>query len=192
MSDPETQTQPLIGASSQTAVSVGAPEQGRSSRAYKVAGITLLACVLIVGQAMTAYFLLSQRNDIKSLEEQGTQLKSEMTKGRSVSVPLRMHMPMNTLTELMDDTAEEESGTDGPAKVDPSHATDCQLEARGLKPVQVPGFRPACDMGGLYKTQQCFMGQCWCVDPVSGQQVTCAQKAAKVASDFIELEGESK
>lgn len=56
---------------------------GRSSRAYKVAGITLLACVLIVGQAMIAYFLLSQRNDIKSLEEQSNNLKAELTKGRS-------------------------------------------------------------------------------------------------------------
>uniref|UniRef100_A0A3Q1F8N9 Thyroglobulin type-1 domain-containing protein n=1 Tax=Acanthochromis polyacanthus TaxID=80966 RepID=A0A3Q1F8N9_9TELE len=169
MSDPETQTQPLIGGPSQTAVNVGAPEQGRSSRAYKVAGITLLACVLIVGQAMTAYFLLTQRNDIKSLQEQGNQLKTSFSKGRSVSVPLRMHMPMNTLSELMDDTAEEKSGTDTPAKFDPSQATDCQLEARGLKPVPVPGFYPACDVRGLYKTQQCYMGQCWCVEPVSGR-----------------------
>lgn len=55
---------------------------GRSSRAYKVAGITLLACVLIAGQAMIAYFLLSQRSDIKSLEEQSNNLKSEIMRGR--------------------------------------------------------------------------------------------------------------
>lgn len=171
MSDPETQTQPLLRAPSQQT-----PQS--SSRAYKIAGITLLACVLIVGQAMTAYFLLSQRSDIKSLEEQGNQLKSEMTKGRSVSVPLRMHMPMNTLTEVMDDTAEEKADVDTLAKLDPSHATDCQLEAAGQKPVQVPGFRPACDERGLYKTQQCFAMQCWCVDPVSGQQVPCTEKPA--------------
>lgn len=56
---------------------------GRSSRSYKVVGITLLACVLIAGQAMIAYFLLSQRSDIKSLEEESDNLKSELTKGRS-------------------------------------------------------------------------------------------------------------
>lgn len=56
---------------------------GRSYRAYKVAGITLLACVLIVGQVMTAYFLLTQKNEIKSLEEQSNKIKSDMTRGRS-------------------------------------------------------------------------------------------------------------
>lgn len=56
---------------------------GRSTRAYKVAGLTLLACVLIVGQAMTAYFLLSQKNDIKSLEDQNKKMQTQMTKGSS-------------------------------------------------------------------------------------------------------------
>lgn len=55
---------------------------GRSSRSYKVAGFTLLACVLIAGQAITTYFLLSQRSDIKALEEQNDNLHSEMTNGR--------------------------------------------------------------------------------------------------------------
>ncbi len=56
---------------------------GRSTRAYKVAGIAVLACALIAGQAMVAYFLLSQRSDIKSLEEQSNNMKVELAKGRS-------------------------------------------------------------------------------------------------------------
>jgi len=48
-----------------------------------VAGLTLLASVLIVGQALTAYFLLSQRSDIQSLEEQNKEMNMEYTKGRS-------------------------------------------------------------------------------------------------------------
>lgn len=56
---------------------------GRSTRAYKVAGLTLLACVLIVGQAMTAYFLLSQKNDIKSLEDQNNKLESQVSQVNS-------------------------------------------------------------------------------------------------------------
>lgn len=51
-----------------------------------MAGLTLLACVLIAGQAMIAYFLLSQRSDLKSLEEQSNNLKAELTKGRSGGV----------------------------------------------------------------------------------------------------------
>lgn len=53
-----------------------------SSRAYKVAGVTLLACILIAGQAMVAYFLLTQKAEIRLLEEQSDSLRSEMTWGR--------------------------------------------------------------------------------------------------------------
>lgn len=45
--------------------------------------MTLLACVLIVGQTMTAYFLLSQKNDIKSLEDQNNKLESQVSRVNS-------------------------------------------------------------------------------------------------------------
>ncbi|XP_054456521.1 uncharacterized protein LOC129092562 [Anoplopoma fimbria] len=167
MSDPEIPHQPLLEAPSQQA------QSGRSSRAYKVAGITLLACVLVVGQAMTAYLVFSQRNDIKSLQDQSDNLESELTKGRSVSVPMRM--PINALPKLMDVTLDEEASTEVPDKV-PQQATVCQLEAAGVKPVQVPGFYPACDERGLYRAQQCFMDRCWCVNPANGQQLPGTMK----------------
>ncbi|KAM6916456.1 uncharacterized protein FYW49_009492 [Xenentodon cancila] len=183
MSDPETANQPLLGASSQqTAVNVGAPAQGpRSSRAYKVAGFTFLACVLIVGQATIAYFLLSQRSDIKSLEEQNKKFNLEMTQGRSVSMPARKHMAMNGLPALMDVTMDEEASTAGQGKT-AGPLTICQLEARGLVPVKVPDFRPTCDEQGLYKVQQCHMGQCWCVDPTNGELIYDANCASPVFS----------
>lgn len=56
---------------------------GRSTQAYKVAGLTLLACVLIAGQVMTAYFVLSQKNDIKSLEDQNNKLQTQVSRGNS-------------------------------------------------------------------------------------------------------------
>ncbi|XP_013884867.1 CD74 molecule, major histocompatibility complex, class II invariant chain b [Austrofundulus limnaeus] len=161
MSDPETQTEPLVGTPAQ------AP---RSSRAYKVAGLTLLGCVLIVGQAAIAYFLLSQKSDIKSLQEQNDKINTELTRGRSASVPVQMHMPMSVMTELLDDTMEEEASAGVPGKT-PAPLTTCQQEFAGLKPVQVPGFRPRCDKKGLYERQQCFMRQCWCVNPADGQQI---------------------
>ncbi|KAI3363403.1 hypothetical protein L3Q82_012019 [Scortum barcoo] len=170
MSDPEIPSQPLLGTPSQQ------PAGGSSSRAYKVAGITLLACVLIVGQAMTAYFLLSQRSDIKSLEDQSNDLKHELTKGRSASVPMRMHVPMNALPAMMADSVDEvkhsEASTGTPEKNTPPQATDCQLEAAGVKETQLPDFRPSCDQRGLYTAQQCFKVHCWCVNPVNGQAIT--------------------
>lgn len=56
---------------------------GRSTRAYKVAGVTLLACTLILSQALLAYFLLSQKDDIKSLKDQNNKLSVELSKPRS-------------------------------------------------------------------------------------------------------------
>lgn len=50
-------------------------------------------------------------------------------------------------------------------------STDCQLQAAGVKALPVPGFRPACDERGLYLAQQCFMKQCWCVNPANGDQI---------------------
>ncbi|XP_041803618.1 uncharacterized protein LOC121613953 [Chelmon rostratus] len=179
MSDAETPTQPLLRG--QTVINVPSAQSGRSSRSYKVAGLTLLACVLIAGQAMIAYFLLSQRNDIRSLEEQSHNLKAEMTRGRSGegakfssvvdAVPVRMHMPMKALPRLMDDSVDEEASTGVPEKPAFLQATNCQLEAAGLKPVQVPGFYPNCDERGLYQAKQCYKGLCWCVNPANGETI---------------------
>ncbi|KAM3606026.1 uncharacterized protein V6R79_009545 [Siganus canaliculatus] len=161
MADPENPNQPLLTAQAPANVT---PEQGArsSSRAYKVAGFTLLACILIAGQAMIAYFLLSQRGDIKSLQEQNNNLRTDMKRGGSASVPIRMQLPMDTLPMLADDTVDEEASTGTPAK------TDCQLEAEGQKPVELPGFRPRCDARGFYRPKQCYQGHCWCVNPATG------------------------
>lgn len=52
-----------------------------------------------------------------------------------------------------------------------SPPTECQMEAWGLKPINGPGFRPRCDPSGLYWPQQCFQGDCWCVNPATGEQI---------------------
>ncbi|XP_037553138.1 CD74 molecule, major histocompatibility complex, class II invariant chain b [Nematolebias whitei] len=192
MSDPEIQTQPLIGANSQqAAINVGAPAQSpRSSRAYKVAGLTLLACVLIVGQAAIAYFLFSQKSDIKSLQEENKKINTELMKERSASMPVRMHIPMSAMTEMLDDSTKEEASTDPEKTAAP--LTTCQLEFAGLKPVQVPGFQPRCDKNGLYERQQCFMRQCWCVNPADGQQIPGTLRQGKVFCGAPAVSGETR
>ncbi|KAK5854268.1 hypothetical protein PBY51_015353 [Eleginops maclovinus] len=167
MSNPET-NQPLLPAPTQQAGING--EGIRPSRAYKVAGLTLLACVLIVGQVMTAYFLLSQQSDLKSLKEQNENLNSKLTVGRSAAAPARMHIPMNSYPKLMDLTFDEDTDK-VPQKTVRRPVTKCQQEAAGVKPVVVPGFRPDCDERGLYRAQQCFLESCWCVDTATGQEI---------------------
>lgn len=165
MSDQETSS-PLIGASSQqTMVDVGTAVVGpapSSTRAYKVAGFTLLACLLLAGQGITAYFLLRQGNDIKSLEMQTNNMQGQMSNSRSASVPMKMHIPMNNMAKLVD-LEEEDTSTESPPE-GPLFGTQCQLEALGLKQGKLPGFRPACDEEGNYAVQQCWGEGCWCVD----------------------------
>lgn len=56
------------------------PSRARPTRAYKVAGFTLLGCVLVIGQVVIAYILLTQRSEIQALKTQSNNLKTEMVK----------------------------------------------------------------------------------------------------------------
>ncbi|TNM99518.1 hypothetical protein fugu_012551 [Takifugu bimaculatus] len=172
--DPETANQPLI--TGNAAVNEP-PNGGRSTRAYKVAGITLLACVLIAGQVMTAYFLLAQKGEIKSLEEQGNKLKSVMTNGRSAASPSQMRIPANSIAGLYDVSLDKDTSSE--EKENP--ATDCQLKALGLKSTGLPGFRPVCDERGLYQAEQCFKSQCWCVSPNDGQVISGSMRTGRAS-----------
>lgn len=55
--------------------------RGSNKRAFEIASFTLLACLLISGQALTAYFVLGQRNDLKAQEEQSNSLKKDLSLG---------------------------------------------------------------------------------------------------------------
>uniref|UniRef100_A0A3P9ICH8 Thyroglobulin type-1 domain-containing protein n=1 Tax=Oryzias latipes TaxID=8090 RepID=A0A3P9ICH8_ORYLA len=180
MTDIDTPTQPLVGASSHTAVDVGAPEDPRSSRAYKVAGFTLLACVLIVGQAAIAYFLLSQNSDIKSLQEDNNKMKTQLTNGKSVSNLVMRDIQSSTHVQLT-------SSVDlKMAALSDAPLTACQQEAAGLKTVSVPGFRPSCDSRGQYMPQQCFKTLCWCVNPVNGEQIKGSEGSNHCSTPVVE------
>uniref|UniRef100_A0A4W5RIC2 Thyroglobulin type-1 domain-containing protein n=1 Tax=Hucho hucho TaxID=62062 RepID=A0A4W5RIC2_9TELE len=170
---PEPQREPLIGTpSEQTAIHVGTTAEGSNKRAFKIAGFTLLACLLIAGQALTAYFVLGQKNNIKDLQEESNSLKKELTQGRAAAVPMKLHVPMNTMPFLIDDSAVEGTSSQEP-KEGQGSATQCQLESAGLKPVSLESFRPQCDEQGNYLPQQCFDATplCWCVD-ASGKQLS--------------------
>ncbi|KAK6305695.1 hypothetical protein J4Q44_G00244750 [Coregonus suidteri] len=171
MSEP--QRERLITApSEQTAINVGTTSGGSNKRAFKIAGFTLLACLLIAGQALTAYFILGQKNDIKDLQEQSKSLKKELGHGHAAAVPMELHVPMNTMQLLTDESADEGTSTQGP-KEGPGSATQCELESAGLKPEGLESFRPQCDEGGNYLPQQCLDAKrlCWCVD-ASGKQLS--------------------
>ncbi|XP_015205516.2 H-2 class II histocompatibility antigen gamma chain isoform X1 [Lepisosteus oculatus] len=91
--------------SEETVVNVQTGQRSSSSnRGYKIAGFTLLACLLIAGQAVTVYFVMSQKGQITTLEQHTENLKKQLNtrKPAPPSAPKMLHMPMFNMPLLMD------------------------------------------------------------------------------------------
>ncbi|XP_027021050.1 CD74 molecule, major histocompatibility complex, class II invariant chain a isoform X3 [Tachysurus fulvidraco] len=72
------------------------PRRNSNSKALKVTGLTLLACLLLAGQAFTAYYVVGQKDHLQALEKGQDALKKEMTRMLTVA-PKMMHTPMNNM-----------------------------------------------------------------------------------------------
>ncbi|XP_039975962.1 CD74 molecule, major histocompatibility complex, class II invariant chain a isoform X2 [Xiphias gladius] len=94
-------------------VLVGPVRTGGSSnsRALKVAGLTTLACLLLASQVFTAYMVFGQKQQIHSLQKNSERMGKQLSRSPHASVPMRMHMPMNTLPLLTDFTDSQDSKT---------------------------------------------------------------------------------
>ncbi|XP_043113777.1 CD74 molecule, major histocompatibility complex, class II invariant chain a [Puntigrus tetrazona] len=82
--------------SQETVVGRGGNSNGK---ALKVAGLTVLACLLLAGQALTAYLVYGQKEHISALSAGQEKLKAELTK-RSSPPKAAMHLPMKSMTLL--------------------------------------------------------------------------------------------
>ncbi|KAG9331687.1 hypothetical protein JZ751_018430, partial [Albula glossodonta] len=103
----EQHDEPLL-APAPTVVNMGQSESDVNKKAFKVAGFTVLACLLIAGQALTAYFLLNQKSQISSLEENTNSLQKELNRRPSApSAAKTMHVPMYNMPMLIDETSED-------------------------------------------------------------------------------------
>lgn len=51
-----------------------------NGKALKVAGLTVLACLLLAGQAFTAYYVVGQKDHLQALEQGQDTLKKELTR----------------------------------------------------------------------------------------------------------------
>ncbi|XP_067278958.1 CD74 molecule, major histocompatibility complex, class II invariant chain b [Pseudorasbora parva] len=164
---------PLIRApSEQTSINMG-PQGGSNSKALKVAGLTLLAGVLIVGQAFTAYMVYSHKEQLNTLERRGDRLHELSRKFvmRSQGAPLKMHLPMSSLALTLEDTPKEKDSPSSSPKPVPSVLSQCQKEATGVVKTLLPSFIPRCEENGDYQPKQCWdeTNWCWCVDKNGAQ-----------------------
>uniref|UniRef100_A0A3P8YJ07 Thyroglobulin type-1 domain-containing protein n=1 Tax=Esox lucius TaxID=8010 RepID=A0A3P8YJ07_ESOLU len=80
-----------------------------NSRAFKVAGFTLLACLLLAGQGLTAYLVFNQRGQINDMQKNNDNMRKQL-RNRPPVAPVQMHMPMLNMPRLID-FSEEDSQT---------------------------------------------------------------------------------
>ncbi|XP_051960718.1 uncharacterized protein LOC127628078 [Xyrauchen texanus] len=156
----------LISApSDQTSINMGSPRRGSNNQTLKVAGVTLLAGILIAGQAFTAYMAFSQKEQLNTLERRSDRLQEISRKSMAMRAPVKMQLPMSALPVMLEDLPKDAEKDSSP-KPEPSVRTQCQLEAAGEVKSLLPSFRPQCDDKGDYLAQQCWDGteMCWCVE----------------------------
>lgn len=160
-----------------------------NKKALKVAGLTLLASVLVVSQCFTAYMVLDQKNQLKELDTRMERLK-EISGRRTMGpgAPMRMQMPMSSMPLLK--MREKPSDKKDSDKGDSRPMTLCEKQSLGLVSTQVHSFRPKCDLTGSFVPRQCWMGVCWCVEADGTtiantlNAVTCSSGNARVAQAF--------
>ncbi|KTF89905.1 hypothetical protein cypCar_00030339 [Cyprinus carpio] len=145
-----------------------------NNQALKVAGVTLLAGILIAGQAFTAYMAYSQKEQLNTLERRSDRLQ-EISRKSVMRAPLQMHLPMSSLALKYEEEPKEKKVSsplecvlmwaDGHL-MSGLKLTQCQKEASGEVKSLLPSFRPRCDENGDYMAQQCWdkTDWCWCVD----------------------------
>ncbi|KAJ8254662.1 hypothetical protein GJAV_G00195620 [Gymnothorax javanicus] len=128
--------------SQSSVVNVRQPRPGPSD--LKIAGFVCLACMLIAGQALTAYLVLSQKSQISSLEDTTDRLKLKMMmtpKGgpvREVRMPM-FSAPMMTL-DLGDADTDKGKKTPQP-KEETKAIVSLENQVKDLlKDIQLPQF----------------------------------------------------
>ncbi|XP_068570758.1 CD74 molecule, major histocompatibility complex, class II invariant chain a isoform X2 [Cebidichthys violaceus] len=98
-----------LAGSEEVLVLAARPTGGSNRRAFKVAALTTIACLLLASQVFTAYMVFDQKQEIHTLQKTSERLGKQLT--RSSKAPMRMQMPMMSLPLLMDRTLDEDAQT---------------------------------------------------------------------------------
>ncbi|KAM6953203.1 H-2 class II histocompatibility antigen gamma chain-like [Aplochiton taeniatus] len=142
--DPDHQREedsPLCVGSQEALVALAGPPRGGSNRrAFKVAGLTVLACLLLATQALTAYMVIGQKQQIQTLQKNSENMHKQLTRKAQVA-PVQMHMPMNNMPLLMDFSDAEPKKTKTPmTQLEDTSIVSVEKQVKDLLQVLMPTF----------------------------------------------------
>ncbi|KAF5896421.1 H-2 class II histocompatibility antigen gamma chain-like, partial [Clarias magur] len=90
---------------------------GSNKQALKVAGLTVLAALLIAGQAFTAYSVYKQSDKLSLLERRSDRLQEMTIRARANRTPMKMAVPMSSFPLLVSaDVSDKKVETAPPSK----------------------------------------------------------------------------
>lgn len=131
------QDQRSLAGSDVALLNPAAPRRSSNSRAFKIAGLTTLACLLLASQVFTAYMVFGQKQQINSLERDSEKMAKQLT--RSSQAVGSMRMPIKNMPLMMDLTLD--SDDDSAAKTPMSKLQDTvivSLEKQLTDLLQIP------------------------------------------------------
>ncbi|XP_060935076.1 CD74 molecule, major histocompatibility complex, class II invariant chain a [Limanda limanda] len=103
------QDQRSLAGSDVALLNPAAPRRSSNSRAFKIAGLTTLACLLLASQVFTAYMVFGQKQQINSLERDSEKMAKQLT--RSSQAVGSMRMPIKNMPLMMDLTLDADDDT---------------------------------------------------------------------------------
>ncbi|KAG7321317.1 hypothetical protein KOW79_015732 [Hemibagrus wyckioides] len=135
----------------QPAITLRTSTGGSNKKALLVAGLTVLATLLIAGQAFTAYSVYQHSEKLSMLERRSDRLQEMSVMARANRTPMKMAVPMSSVRLMAADYSDTKVESNSTPK---SPLTKCQQEAAGLVQVSLPSFKPKCDELGQCSVHQ--------------------------------------
>uniref|UniRef100_A0A8C9S278 Thyroglobulin type-1 domain-containing protein n=1 Tax=Scleropages formosus TaxID=113540 RepID=A0A8C9S278_SCLFO len=79
------------------------PQRGSTAHALKISGLTMLACLLVAGQALIVYQVVNQGSRLTNLQNTASDLQKRVLQNpRGSSAPKSVRMPLYSMPLLMD------------------------------------------------------------------------------------------
>ncbi|TNN64780.1 H-2 class II histocompatibility antigen gamma chain [Liparis tanakae] len=126
-----------LAGSEEVLLAPAGPTGGSNRYAFKVAGLTTIACLLLASQVFTAYMVFDQNQEIHSLQRNVERLDKQLTD--SSQAQRKMRIPIKSVPLLMDLTLDEAAMTPLKKRQDTVVSVKTQLKDL-MQDSQLPQF----------------------------------------------------